>query len=136
MSKVRIKSHHICIQTNTYRESITFYTNVLGFTLVNETKNFHERSYNSWLQSEDFYIELQTGKRNNRLTPFSKEAEGIAHICFYVDDLKAAQKKYQKRDAVFLMKEKQVIYHVENGSLFKLRAPEGTIIEFRDNPSY
>lgn len=37
------KIHHICIQTETYEESINFYTKILGFEIVNESKNFHTR---------------------------------------------------------------------------------------------
>ena len=33
----------------------------------------------------------------------------------------------------FLLKNNQEIYTVENGSLCKIIAPEGTIIELRDN---
>ncbi|WP_086312189.1 hypothetical protein A5821_003478 [Enterococcus sp. 7F3_DIV0205] len=133
---MNIKIHHVCIQTNTYQESLEFYTDVLGFALVKETKNFHGRAYNSWLKSSDFYLELQTGKENKQVAPFDKETTGPVHICFYVEDLEAAKMKFQQFDVVFLTKENQKIYHVENGSLFKIEAPEGTIIEFRDNLDY
>ncbi|MGX7148215.1 VOC family protein [Enterococcus ureasiticus] len=33
--------------TNKYQKSLDFYTKVLGFTLVNETTNVHERCYDS-----------------------------------------------------------------------------------------
>ncbi len=33
--------HHLCIQTNTYLETLKFYTEGLGFKLVQETPNFH-----------------------------------------------------------------------------------------------
>ena len=32
--------HHVCIQTSNYRESLKFYTEILGFEIVKETKNF------------------------------------------------------------------------------------------------
>lgn len=57
-----MKIHHICIQTNTYEESKKFYMDILGFELVKETPNFHERDYNTWLDLNGFMIELQTGK--------------------------------------------------------------------------
>ncbi len=41
--------HHVCIQTNSYNESLEFYTKVLGFRIVQETKDFHNREYNTWL---------------------------------------------------------------------------------------
>ena len=37
--------HHVCIQTNSYEESLDFYTRILGFEIVQETKNFHNRDY-------------------------------------------------------------------------------------------
>lgn len=49
--------HHICIQANDYDQSLAVYQK-LGFVLKNESKDFHGRSYNSWLQSGEFYIEL------------------------------------------------------------------------------
>ena len=38
-------------------------------------------------------------------------------------------------DIDFILKNNEVIYSVEGGKLFKLIAPEGTIIEIRDNKS-
>ena len=33
----------------------------------------------------------------------------------------------------FICKKGEIIYHVENGHLCKIKAPEGTIVELRDN---
>ncbi|MTD41558.1 VOC family protein [Erwinia sp. CPCC 100877] len=126
--------HHLCIQTNNYEKSLAFYKDILGFNLVNETKNFHERQYNTWLQLKDVYIELQTGKKNLQLAAFNKETQGLAHLCFYVEDLQQMRTKLEKQGVHFLKKKGQAIYYVEGGALFKVQAPEGTIIEFRDNP--
>ena len=51
--------HHLCIQTNSYLETIEFYTKALGFEVVQESPNFHGRDYNTWLRLGDFYIEFQ-----------------------------------------------------------------------------
>jgi glyoxylase I family protein len=59
--------HHICIQSDKYEESVKFYTDILGFDLVKETKNFHGRLFNSWLQQGELMIELQTNKGNEPL---------------------------------------------------------------------
>lgn len=32
--------HHVCIQTDKYKESLDFYTNVLGFKVIRESKDF------------------------------------------------------------------------------------------------
>lgn len=39
--------HHVCIQTEKYKESLEFYTKILGFELVTETPNFHKRDFNT-----------------------------------------------------------------------------------------
>ncbi|WP_211284557.1 VOC family protein [Rummeliibacillus pycnus] len=124
--------HHICIQTNHYQESIEFYTNALGFTLVQETKDFHNRAYNSWLQLEDFYMELQTPKKDEELKPYNKHREGIVHFCLWVEDLEGEVKRLKELGVTFLQKDGEDIYFVENGSLCKLQAPERTIVELRD----
>ena len=36
--------HHICIQTEDYKESLDFYTRILGLEIVKESKNFHIES--------------------------------------------------------------------------------------------
>ncbi len=88
-----MRIHHICIETSIYKESLKSYTRVLNFALVKETPDFHGREYNSWLELNRFYIELQTPK-------------------------------------------KEVTLESEDRDLFKVIAPEGTIIEFRDTPLF
>lgn len=122
--------HHICIQTNQYEASKAFYL-ALGFKLEEETPNFHGRDFNTWLSLDGFFIELQTGKKE--LTPFDKNHEGIQHLCLYTDDLNAAIESLATYSENFIKKEGKIIYHVANGELFKLTAPEGTIIEYRNN---
>lgn len=128
-----MRMHHVCIQTNQYQASLDFYTRVLGFSLTKETPGFHGRAYNTWLEMSGFFIELQTGKGEVPLEPYEKNREGIVHLCFYVEDIRWTYE--QIRDLGyddFKLKNGKVIYRVENGFLFKVRAPEGTEIEFRD----
>ena len=125
--------HHICIQTDVYEASKHFYTKVLGFEVLSETPNFHERDYNTWLIQANARIELQTYKKGQEVTPFNKDSNGIVHFCLYVDNLEA---DYQRLIALgfknFKKKKGLDIYEVEGGKLLKLIAPEGTIIEIRD----
>jgi len=133
MGGVVMMMHHVCIQTNRYRESLDFYTRILGFHMVKETSGFHGRAYNTWLEMNGFFIELQTGKGEELLEPYDKNREGIVHLCFYVEDVVWEQKRIGDlgyKD--FKLKEGKAIYRVENGFLFKVKAPEGTEIEFRD----
>lgn len=125
--------HHVCIQTEKYKESLDFYTSILGFELVLETPNFHKRAYNAWLRLGDFMIELQTAKKEQELNPWSSLNEGIVHMCFLVENV---QEEYERIRSLgytsFKCKNGKEIYKVEDGYLFKVKAPEGTEIEIRD----
>lgn len=125
--------HHLCIQTNTYLETIEFYTKFLGFEVVQESPNFHGREFNTWLRLGAFYIELQTGKQDETLAQVNSNSEGIVHFCIWVQDLALEVERLQKINANFIKKKGEIIYHVENGQLCKLIAPEGTIVELRNN---
>lgn len=125
--------HHVCIQTSKYEESLEFYTRILGFELVKETKNFHQRAFNTWLKLGEFTIELQTGKKNEKLEKWCKTSEGIVHMCFMVADVHDAYEEIKSKGYThFKIKNGRVIYKVEDGYLFKVKAPEGTEIEMRD----
>lgn len=128
-----MKPHHICIQTNCYQQSLAFYTQALGFDVMEETPNFHGRDYNTWLCLGDFMIELQTGKGGESLPPYEKNRCGIVHFCLYSDDMDADYERIKAIDSIqFLPKQGSDIYTVCGGRLFKVQAPEGTIIEVRD----
>lgn len=125
-----MRIHHICIQTNCYQASKMFYTNVLGFKLIQETKGFHGREYNTWLELNGFMIELQTGKEP--LEKYNKEAEGIVHFALYEHNLEEFIDNIKDLDIVkFKKKDGYIIYNVENSKLAKIIAPEGTIVEIR-----
>lgn len=126
--------HHVCIQTNDYKASLDFYTRILGFEIHKETKNFHNRDYNTWLKLDDFMIELQTPKNNIPFEKYSTLNEGIVHMCFYVDSVEDEYNKIKSLGCSnFKIKNGSEIYKVEDGDLFKVKAPEGTEIEFRDS---
>jgi glyoxylase I family protein len=125
--------HHVCIQTEKYKESLEFYTNILGFKIVTETPNFHGRDFNTWLRLGTFMIELQTPKNGEKLNDWSSLNEGIVHMCFLVDDVQEEFERIKKLGySNFKLKNGQEIYKVVYGYLFKIIAPEGTEIEMRD----
>ena len=111
--------HHVCIQTDKYKESLDFYTNVLD--------------YNTWIKFGEFMIELQTAKSNDTLHKWSSSNAGPVHLGFLVDDV---QKEYDRIKNLgytdFKLKNGQIVYEVEGEKLFKIKAPEGTEIEIRD----
>lgn len=125
--------HHVCIQTENYNESLNFYKNILGFEMVNETKDFHSREYNTWLKLNDFMIELQTPKKGDNFNKWSNLNEGPVHMGFLVDNV---QEEYERIEKLgynnFKVKNGKVVYEVAGESLFKIKAPEGTEIEIRD----
>ncbi len=125
--------HHVCIQTDDYKASLDFYMNIMGFKLIKESPDFHKRSYNTWLELEDFMIELQTGKAGEVLMKPNSRVEGLVHMCFLVEDVKAEVARI-KALGYNHFKEKNGgdIYEVEGSALSKMIAPEGTIIELRD----
>jgi len=125
--------HHVCIQTNNYKESLEFYTKILGFEIMQETKDFHNRDYNTWLKLGTFMIELQTNKKEEKLNPWNELNAGIVHMCFLVEDV---QEEFTRIKGLgynnFKVKNNEVIYNVEGNYLLKIKAPEGTEIEMRD----
>ncbi len=129
-----MKIHHICIQTNTYEKSKQFYIDILGFKLIKETQNFHGRDFNTWLDLDGFMIELQTGKKP--LDNYNKEAEGIVHFALYEKNVDEFVSRIINMSEInFKKKNGNIIYIVENSKLVKLIAPEGTIVEIRDEIS-
>lgn len=126
---MKIEFHHICIETDCYENSIEFYTKAMGFMILSDTKNFHNRNHNTWLINENVIIELQTPKHKNEPTIIGNR--GIMHICFKVSNLEEAIEGIEREvNAVFLNDRK--IYEVMGNRLCKIVAPEGTIIELRE----
>jgi len=125
--------HHICIETDRYSESINFYCHLLGFVIIEETKDFHGREFNTWIKKENIIIELQTPKSGESVHVSSPVQTGIVHVCFIVDNLHdAVDKLIEKGFNSFRKKGDEIIYKVKGGSLAKITAPEGTVIELRE----
>lgn len=126
--------HHICIQTEVYQQSLAFYVNLLGFELVKETAGFHNRAYNSWLKGFGIMIELQTPKVGTAFQEWSKLNSGPVHIGFVVADVEEAYRFLKEQGYTsFKLKNSQEVYEVKGGKLFKVKAPEGTEIEIRED---
>ena len=63
----------------------------------------------------------------------NKESEGIVHFCLYSETFDNDFNKIENNSlATFKLKNGNKIYKIEKNRLFKLIAPEGTIIEIRD----
>jgi Lactoylglutathione lyase and related lyases len=129
--------HHVCIETDCYEKSLRFYRDVLGFAVVDETRDFHGREYNTWLKNVDIMIELQTPKKKSGprflLRFLAQSPFGINHICFLVDDIEKEVARIEGHGgSSFKKKDGSSIYRVSGVPLCKIVAPEGTVIELRE----
>lgn len=85
---MRIKAiHHIAILTDRYEESKKFYTEILGFTIINETYRKERDSYKLDLAIDGKYsIELFSFPDYKERNSFP-ESKGLRHLAFAVDDV-------------------------------------------------
>lgn len=81
------KIHHIAIIASNYETSKTFYTEVLGFTIIREVYRKERDSFKLDLAlNENYVIELFSFPNPpERIS--QPEATGLRHLAFEVDDL-------------------------------------------------
>lgn len=81
------KIHHIAIICSDYEVSKKFYTEVLGFKIINETYRAERESYKLDLAlNGDYIIELFSFP-NPPKRPTHPEAVGLRHLAFEVEHL-------------------------------------------------
>ena len=79
--------HHIAILTDRYEESKAFYTEILGFTIINETYRKERDSYKLDMAINGLYsIELFSFPEYKERNSFP-ESKGLRHLAFAVDDV-------------------------------------------------
>lgn len=79
--------HHVAILTDRYEESKVFYTEVLGFTIINETYRKERDSYKLDLAiCGQYCIELFSFPEYKERNSFP-ESKGLRHLAFAVDDV-------------------------------------------------
>ena len=79
--------HHIAILTDRYEESKQFYTEILDFTVINETYRKERDSYKLDLAINGAYcIELFSFPDYKERNSFP-ESKGLRHLAFAVDDV-------------------------------------------------
>jgi glyoxylase I family protein len=127
---LKIEFHHVCIETDCYRRSIEFYEGILGFHMIEETLDFHEREYTTWLKKDNVIIELQTPKRGSSETTRIGNI-GLMHVCFEVSAIDECIEEIESKGYTGFLDGKRK-YKVKDGFLSKVKAPEGTIIELRE----
>lgn len=94
------KIHHIAIICSNYEVSKSFYTNILGFQILNEVFREERNSYKLDLLVNDTYqIELfsfpNPPKRHTR-----PEAVGLRHLAFEVLNIKEAVEELTQKGVV------------------------------------
>ena len=81
------KIHHVAILTDRYEESKRFYTEVLGFSVINETYREERNSYKLDLAIQGQYcIELFSFPEYKERNSFP-ESKGLRHLAFAVDNV-------------------------------------------------
>ena len=81
------KIHHIAILTDRYEESKKFYTEILGFSIINETYRKERDSYKVDLAINGMYcIELFSFPEYKERNSFP-ESKGLRHLAFAVDNV-------------------------------------------------
>ncbi|MBC7749085.1 MAG: VOC family protein [Methylotenera sp.] len=81
------KIHHIAIICSDYQKSKTFYTTILGLTIIQEIYREERQSYKLDLAlNGDYVIELFSFP-NPPKRPSGPEAAGLRHLAFEVNDI-------------------------------------------------
>ncbi|WP_343303894.1 VOC family protein [Chitinophaga niabensis] len=86
------KVHHIAIICSDYERSKRFYTEVLGFEIVQETFRAARQSWKLDLALGGTYIIELFSFPDPPERPSRPEAQGLRHLAFEVDDVEAAVK--------------------------------------------
>lgn len=92
------KIHHVAIICSNYQVSKHFYTEILGFKIIQETYRESRDSYKLDLQiGDNDQIELFSFPRPPA-RPTSPESCGLRHLAFQVDDLEVTVDQLQSCD--------------------------------------
>lgn len=83
------KVHHIAIICSNLEKSKKFYTEILGFKIIQEVYRQHRDSYKIDLDTGDSQIELFSFP-NPPKRPSHPEATGLRHLAFEVDNIESA----------------------------------------------
>lgn len=91
------KVNHIAIIASNIKRSITFYADVLGFTIIRKVYREERDSWKVDLALHgDYLIELFTFP-NAPQRPSYPEALGLRHLAFSVDDIEASVAELQAK---------------------------------------
>lgn len=94
------KVHHIAIICSDYARSKQFYTDVLGFEIVQETFRAARQSWKLDLSLQGTYIIELFSFPDPPERPSRPEAQGLRHLAFEVDDVDAAVLALQAKNVI------------------------------------
>lgn len=96
-SMILNKVHHIAIIVSNYEVSKKFYTETLGFSILQENYRQERQSYKLDLGlNGDYLIELFSFPSPPERLSYP-EACGLRHLAFEVDDIQSAKKELESR---------------------------------------
>ena len=81
------KLHHIAIICSDYKKSKKFYTEVLGFKIINEVYRKERQSYKLDLSLNGSYLLELFSFPNAPDRPSRPEAKGLRHLAFEVENI-------------------------------------------------
>lgn len=133
------KLDHIGVAVRNLEESITFYTNVLGGTLIDRY-----RSEAKGVESEIAIIDIQGDRTellmptNNTTSPIARfikqKGKGVHHIAYDVGDLDEALEELKEHGIRTLEWSLRINKHGRRLIYLNPADTEGTIIEYCDYP--
>ena len=92
--------HHIAIICSNYELSKSFYTHVLGFSIVKETYRVGRDSYKLDLALNNLYIIELFSFPHPPARPSGPEATGLRHLAFSVEDIVASIAALEQKGVV------------------------------------
>lgn len=118
--------HHIAIIVSNYEQSKKFYTEVLGFHIVNETYRAERDSYKLDLEiNQQTQIELFSFP-NPPHRPTHPEATGLRHLAFGVPNINTVREELLSKN---IETEEVRVDEITNKKFFFFADPDGLPIE-------
>lgn len=92
------KVHHIAIICSDFQKSKAFYTDVLGFEVVQEVYREQRQSYKLDLALNGQYVIELFSFPDTPERPSRPEASGLRHLAFEVDDVNSAAEFLKRKN--------------------------------------
>lgn len=121
------KIHHIAIICSDYQKSKTFYTSVLGLTIIQEIYRQERQSYKLDLALNGEYVIELFSFPNPPKRPSTPEAAGMRHLAFEVNDIQKTRDYFVNEN---MTAEAIRIDEFTQKSFFFIADPDNLPVEF------